>query len=202
MSAIATGQARLRLDALISSWEQAMSRTLDHIIYLVKSVVQEPVGIIGNVTKGSNVITLKPNELKPGIMHFYVELDAETPEERDRRYQLGMSLQDRRGLSKRTIIRDFYSKDAEYEQEQMLIEDAMNDPNLRMQLAISIMQSAGMTEVLNMIQSGQMQQGAPDLARQTNRNPDANMNTQMRLGTPAGAQELGSQPEIQGAPNG
>jgi hypothetical protein len=192
MGAMSVGQARLRLDALMRSWEDAMSRTLDHIIYLVKNVVQEPVGIIGNVVSGANIITIKPNELKPGIMHFYVSMENETPEDRMQRYQMGMNLQDRQGLSTRTIRHDFYRADPDYEETQCLIEDAMKDPNLRMQLAISIMQGAGMNEVLQMIQSGQTSPAAPNQQRQTMREADTGTRNLQREG---GRGELGSPAE-------
>jgi len=196
MGAMSVGQARLRLEALQGAWEVALSRTLNNIIYLAKNVVKEPIGILGNLAGGSDVITIKPTELDPSKMHFYVSLDAESPEDRDRRIQLGMSLQDRRALSDKTIVRRYYDEDPEYEEEQKMVEAALKDPNLSMQLAMSIMQEIGMTEVLQMIQQGQIQGMNPNQGGEV-RQPNSGQRKKMRLG-PTG--ENNSRAEMEGAP--
>lgn len=202
MGGLSVGQARLKLEQLIASWEYAVGSVLDKVIFFVKNIIPEPVGILGNIAEGSDVITLKPAELQPDKMHFYCVLDADTPEERDRRIMLGESLQDRRGLSLRTIIEKYYGENPEYELDQMLIEDAMKDPNLRMQIAMSVMKEVGMDEVLKLIQSGQMPGGAP-VQGQPSSNPmqspqtsvGEGQRTKMRLG---GSGEMRSAPEMEG----
>jgi len=78
------------LTGLIAEWEKSASNMLDRVIELVANVVEEPVGILGNFPREKSMKTIKPGDLNPSSQHFFVTLDAKTPEEKEHRWRLGM----------------------------------------------------------------------------------------------------------------
>jgi len=142
------------LPGLINTWENAMSRNLDNLIHLIKYVVDEPVGIIGNIAKEKSVRTIKPEQLNPLTQHFYVTMDAKTPEEKERRWRLGMESWATGSISLRTLHEDFYDINHDTEFEYMLIEKAFRDPRILSVITEAAMKDHAMSQLLGMIQEG------------------------------------------------
>ena len=207
---ISVGQARIMLDGVKTDIEKVLSNILAKTLILVKNVVQEPVGITGSFVKGG-AVTIKPNQIDPDVQHYEVTMEAELPEERDRRIMLGESLLRTGALSWETICREYFGKDPEEERERMLVQAALDNPMVKEALAIAAVQNAGMTEVLSLIQQGklpsqqvaqqggsiQQGQGSNNTQQQTPpRASDYSRNLE-RLNPGTGEQM--SQPEMQGA---
>ena len=200
--AISIGQARIKLGGTGAAWETAISAALDDVLFLIKNVVKEPVGLMGFSKGTTETVTLKPEEIKPALHHFDVKLDVETPEQKDRRIMLGQRLDALRqqsgglaGLSWETICRDYYGYDPALERERMLVESALKNPLIQQALAISAMQDADMQEALQLLRDGRLL-ASPESAPQQGEFEGVTRK-KMRLGP--GVDELGSEEEMEGA---
>jgi len=202
MGAISVGQARLSLEGLKTSWCIATGNKLNHVTRLVKDVVMEPIGLLGNFSTGKSMQTIKPEILNPDIQRFYVQLDAESPEMRDRRIMLGLRLLSQGALSWETITREYFDADPDIEMNRKLVEAALNSPIIQQGLAVAAAQDMGMHELIEMIKQGALQapsqlqpqnQGKPI----TDRMAQDTMRSKMRL--EQGTGEIGSRAEMEGA---
>jgi len=203
--AMGVGQAKTKLKGPQTSWENAISRVLDKILYMVKEVIDEPIGIVGNFPEGLSVTTIRPNEIDPDNIHYYVSLDAESPEEKDRRQLLGMRLLSINGplgvggLSYDTICREYFDKDPQEEIDNMLVQSAMNSPIIQAALAAQALSDAGMKELLGAIKNGELGQFQHGPSGTQDRAFSDYQRTKMRL--QPGTQTMASEPEMEGAPN-
>ncbi len=158
MGALSVGQARLKLEGIKSAWETAVSNILDNTLYMVKYIVDEPVGIVGGIGNQRSMITIRPSQLKPETQKYIVTLEMETPEDKDRRQSLGiqlLALPEERSLSWETIIREYFDKNPQVELENIMIMKGLRHPAIAQAMALRAMQAAGMTEELAAIESGQ-----------------------------------------------
>jgi len=196
MGAIGVGQARLRLDALKGEWENTSAAMLDRLLLLIKNVVRESVGLFAVLPEGKSMQTIRPTEINPRLHHFSVKLDAESPEDRDRRIMLGVRLFMSKALSWETICKEYFNIEPTRERQRMLIEYALASPLIQQAIAYGAVQDAGMHEVLELLKDGKLEQIRPQGGEQP-RQTDYTRN-QMRL--EPGTDELGSQAEMRGAP--
>ena len=201
MGAVSIGQARIKLSGAGAAWETMVSTALDEVLFLTKNVVKEPVGLMGLSKGKTESVTLKPEKIDTALHHFNVKLDAETPEQKDRRIMLGQRLDALRqqsgglaGLSWETICRDYYGHDPMMERERMLVETALRNPLIQQALAISAMQDAGMHEALQLLKEGKLGT-SPEGTPQQGEYQEATR-TKMRLGPET--EELGSEEEMEG----
>lgn len=144
------------LTSLIADWESAAGNVLDKTIALVKNVVEEPVGILGDFSNEKAMISIDPNEINPSLHHFLVRLDAKTPEQKEHRWRLGMDSWVTGSISLETLHTDFYGIDHLTESERMLIEKALNHPAVLQVITQEALKDAGMRDLLALIQKGQL----------------------------------------------
>jgi hypothetical protein len=146
------------LTSLIADWEGSAGNILDKTISLVKNEVDEPVGVLGAVTDEKSIITIKPEEINPSLHHFFVRLDAQTPEQKEHRWRLGMDSWVTGSISMETLHRDFYGIDYLTEHQRILIEKAMNNPAVLQKITEEALTDVGMRDLLGMIQQGAFNQ--------------------------------------------
>ncbi len=191
------GQARPRLEALKVDWENTSAAMLDRLLLLIKNVVREPVGLFAVLPEGKNIQTIRPNEINPRLHHFSVKLDAESPEDRDRRIMLGLRLLMSKALSWETVCKEYFNIEPTQERQRMLVETALMSPLIQQAIAIEAVQDAGMHQVLDLLKEGKLEQIRPQSTEQP-RQTDYTR-SQMRL--EPGTDELGSRVEQEGAPS-
>lgn len=177
-NAIEVGEAKLGFGGMVESWEKTWSTILDRSLYLIKNVIMEPVGLTGNYS-GKSVLTIKPDQIDTDTQHFYVVLDATTPEEKDRRIMLGLRMQMSGAASYETICREFYGLDPNVETTRKMIEAALQSPMIQQAVAMEALNDAGMQQILDLIKQGQIQPPQPQGQPENFRNSDYTR-TQMR----------------------
>jgi len=190
--AIRIGQFRPKLEGTKSAWESLVSRSLDKVLHLVKYVVKEPIGLLGNFPEGKAVVTIKPSEIKPDLQRYYIELDAESPEQKERRMRLGAELWAMGSITAKRRDEDFYDYPHLEESKQMLIERALAHPNIQAAITQEAMTDAGMKLLLDDIVDGKFSSA-----------PQHGFGTQERtkMMLEPGTNTLGTKPEQEGAPN-
>ncbi len=146
------------LTALIGDWESTASTILDKVLYLTKNVVKEPIGILGDFSKEKAMVTIKPEVINTNLHHFIIKLDADTPEQKEHRWRLGMDSWVTGSISLETLHTDFYGIDYVTENERMLIEKALRHPAIMQVLTQEAMKDVGMRDLLGMIQEGKFNQ--------------------------------------------
>jgi len=122
--AVSVSNARMRLVGPVNTTENILGKTLDQMGKLIHDQCDGP------VTIGSTTVTPGDFEAEP---YFTVRFEGETPEERDRRYQVGLSVWGK--LSEDTIIRDFFGKDPVHEMEQKAVEQVLVSPTIQQSIA-------------------------------------------------------------------
>jgi hypothetical protein len=142
------------LTGLISEWEKSASDMLDKTIQLVANVVEEPIGILGNFPKEKSMKIIKPTDIKPDVQHFYVTLDAKTPEEKEHRIRLGMDQWVTGSLSLETLHTDYYGIDHITERQRMTIEKLMRHPDVMNIMAQEAVSDVGMRDLLQYANEG------------------------------------------------
>jgi len=154
-AAINVGEAQLNYGGLIDSYVKNKAKQLDRLLYLVKNVVKEPVGILGNF-KDKSSVTISPNKIDTNIHNYYVVMDALTPEQKRDRIMLGLRLRMSGELDRETACKEFYGLDPEIINNRLLVEQAEQSPTIREAIAMEALKDAGMTDILQMMQSGQI----------------------------------------------
>jgi len=206
---ISVGQGRIMFDGVKKDLERVLANVLQKMLVLVKDVVMEPVGVTGGFVQGG-VATIKPNQLDYDAQQYEVTIEAELPEEKDRRIMLGESLLRTGALSWETICRDYFGRDPEEERGRMLVEAALENPMVKEALAIAAVQNAGMHEVLQLIQEGklpsqqgnfasQQQQGSNNTQQMTPPR-EGDYNRKLQRSAPGTGEQM-SIPEARGAGN-
>lgn len=208
MMSTSVGQARIEFDSIKKDLEKALSNVLQKVLIMIKDVVQEPVGITGNFVQGG-VITIKPTDIDYTVQHYAVSLEAETPEEKDRRIALGIQLllvpEQERGISTETIVKEYFGKDFEEELERILVNRSIQNPVVFEGLAIEALKEAGMQIALDLLQQGKL----PSQVSNPNMQPGGVNGEQARVSDytrskqrlAPGTGEIGSEMEQQGVPN-
>ena len=165
LGAIFVGQARVRMEGPTSNTSLQLGNYLNHCGQLVRDVIEEPVTVRGTMSGGSLSETVKPEDFDDDPQ-FVVKFDGKTPEERDRRFELGMKAQAANALSWETIAEDFYGVDPSEERLKMLQEEVLKDPQLRKIMAVAAMHKFGMDKFREMLggaaklkESGEQPQG-------------------------------------------
>jgi len=200
---VSIGQARIGFDNTKKDIEKILAGVLNKMLIILKDVVQEPIGITGNFVEGG-AVTLKPANIDYQIQHYAVNLDAETPEERDRRISLGIQLlsipEAERGLSTESIITEYFGKDYDQELERILTSRAIHNPIVFEGMAMEAVKAAGMKIVLDLLQQGKLpsQQPGQNVNGELPRENDY-LRAKKRL--QPGTTELGSMPEMEGGRN-
>ena len=153
LEAITIGQARIKYEGVISSWERMAAGILDHILVLVKDVIDEPIGIMGK--------TIDPKKIDTKKQHYVVTLAKRTEEEKERKQMLGAQLWAMGFLPHEQTIRTYTDFDWLTIRQQQLVEEGLNNPMIKQAIAQAAMEDAGMHELLDMINEGKFEKPKP-----------------------------------------
>ena len=159
-----SAHSKTKLDCARESWGYVISNMTNKVLFVVKHLVDEPVGIIGNVGKEKAIVTIKPRDIHPEYQKFIITLDIVTPEDKDRRMHTGALLVGKRVLSNRAICRDFMGYDPDEQQEEILLEEAFATPEIRSIITRSIMANRQIDEQLARIEGTEAMTGGGNLA--------------------------------------
>ena len=183
--AIATGQARLKLQAPHDAIENVLSNYLTCYGPLIKNVVGDRITIFGYHPEGTVNETIGPGDFKSNPI-FVVKLDGETPEEQDRKFRMGLELWAAKALPWETICKDFWGYDPTQQRKLMQIGAAMDDPRIHEAITNLAIQTHGLNRYIRDVQESVKKPG--------NLPPDSVQKLQ-RLGSIGQPTELGSVPE-------
>jgi len=182
------------LASCIANWEYAAGNILNKTLQLIENHLQdddieEPVGILGNFGNEYGMVTIKPSEINTKLQHFFVKLDAITPEQKEHRWRLGMDSWVVKSLSLETLHTDFYGIDHITEKERMLVERAMNHPAVIEVLTREALTDVGMRDLVGMIQEGKFNEPRAPLQGIGGRSNE-NMREMGAVGTQQKAEEF------------
>lgn len=191
--AILVGQARVRLEGNVNAAENMLGKYLTNYGPLIRDVVQERVTIAGYIDNSISSETVGPDDFKSNPQ-FFVRFEGKTPEEKDRRFRLGIEALVANALSWETVAKDFFGVDPVDERQKILVQEVLKDPNIRAAMASAAVKAFGMEKYLEMVKEAQqVPAGQPEEGRL----PVSTGRKLQRLGPPGMPTELGSEAEME-----
>jgi len=149
------GLAKSRYGTPLFNMEQACVRLNEMFLMFVENVIDDEVTVWGRTPAGSFDQTIDSSDIK-GYYENSVILSSISPEEEDRRSNLGRVLYQSGGISGRTFRRDYIQLEAPLEEEkQIMFEQLLKSPAIQGALEQALMQTEEMQERIQMTTEGQ-----------------------------------------------
>jgi len=197
------GQGRIKYRAPLRTLENMAANAIKQALYLIKHVIQQPVPFAAG-----KFIT--PDDIMEPVI-VTVSLQPQDPAENDRKIKLGLELEAKEIISKRTCREDYAGRSDVQESQQILIEKIKQMPQYQALLLGQALEQYEMKALLEKLKAAEasdvLQAAIPLTGRVTGEQGPmaggqipgqnaARIVEQQRLGPSGGTAPLGSQPEL------
>jgi len=159
--AMRAGLAKRRYGTPLFNMEQACTQLNEMFLMYVENVIDDEVTVWGRTPTGMFEQTISPSDIK-GYYENSVILSSISPEEEDRRSNLGRVLYQAGVISGRTCRRDYVQLEEPLDEEkQILYEQALKSPAVQQAIEQAIVQTGEMQERIAMATEGKGQPWSP-----------------------------------------
>jgi len=149
-----TGQGRLKFDGVKQGLETSIARILGNELRLIKWI-GKPIGVHGQYPEGRGLTTIHPDKVIPALQQYYITLEPANPEDRDRRIYMGLRLFQAKALPWETICDRYFGLEPTNERLKLMIQEVLDNPAIKMGLALRTASRARFTEVMELIKEKQ-----------------------------------------------
>ena len=152
------GQGRIKFKPPTERLQLMAASCLQKHAILLKRLIKQPIPIMGK-------LTIKPSQIEEPVM-AKVKLEPVDPMENDRRIKQGLELLVHRVISLRTMRMDYAKVSDEEERIQIMVEDVLNQPEIKALMGQGAAEDWGMKRLIEEIVRKQTQPptGMPPMA--------------------------------------